>query len=259
MPSSPPKVAFVLNGKEHFEHFHETLCTTLERLHLKLEIVTTWSQAKKIFETQRPNYDLFFIDLGMDGFNANELKTWMDQPKKEQHPPVIAIHFLPDYEESVADKILEIQATVAKSYSMQEIAFVINRFIVPGIENKRKFPRALATVNVEVKNSGGAKNLREETFVLGSGGAFIKCYNPLPIQEDVEILLYLPDGQSPLACRATVRYSRPYSMGQESLFPPGMGIQFYEMDSDCRSRIEGYVNHRLMVTEPKRNNGNGKK
>jgi len=80
----------------------------------------------------------------------------------------------------------------------------------------------------------------EEVFVidLGLTGVFVERPEPLPVGEQVDIRLSLPDSEIPLQARCRVAWWHPEGarLASKSL-PPGAGLEFVEMSAADRVRL----------------------
>lgn len=80
----------------------------------------------------------------------------------------------------------------------------------------------------------------EEVFVidLGLTGVFVERPEPLPVGEQLDIRLSLPDSEIPLQARCRVAWWHPEGarLASKSL-PPGAGLEFVEMSAADRVRL----------------------
>jgi len=81
---------------------------------------------------------------------------------------------------------------------------------------------------------------REEVFVidLGLAGVFIERLEALPVGEEVEIRLPMPDSEIPLQARCRVAWWHPEGapLASKSL-PAGAGLEFIEMSESDQGRL----------------------
>src|SRR5437867_6601253 len=86
--------------------------------------------------------------------------------------------------------------------------------------------------------------VREEVFVidLGLAGVFIERIEPLPVGEEVEIRLPMPDSEIPLQARCRVAWWHPEGapLASKSL-PAGAGLEFVEMSAPDLGRLRGHL------------------
>ena len=77
---------------------------------------------------------------------------------------------------------------------------------------------------------------------ISSGGLFVTTYQLKPVGTEVTIRFSLPDG-SEIEANAVVRWLRePRDLDGD--VPPGMGLQFTELDPTARSTIDEFIRQR---------------
>jgi uncharacterized protein (TIGR02266 family) len=110
----------------------------------------------------------------------------------------------------------------------------VDRDIETLIERRRS-PRA--TVVVRVSYSTVDSLFSDFTRDVNEGGMFIETENPAPFDTLVSLQVRLPGSDEPVRARGrVVRTSR--GEGGE---PPGMGVEFEELDPGARARINELV------------------
>ena len=84
----------------------------------------------------------------------------------------------------------------------------------------------------------------EDVFVidLGLAGVFIERREPLPVGEEVEIRLPMPDSEIPLQARCRVAWWHPEGapLASKSL-PAGAGLEFIEMSAPDLGRLREHL------------------
>lgn len=116
--------------------------------------------------------------------------------------------------------------------------------------NKRKSERLEHELLVAYRTVDGF--ITDWAVNISKGGLFINSRQPLPSGTTVRLIVSLPDAAFPFDLTGRVcRVSEPNNPGNE---PPGMGIEFVDIDEDKRARIEKFVEKlRLALPpEPKR-------
>jgi len=73
---------------------------------------------------------------------------------------------------------------------------------------------------------------------VSRGGVFVATYQPLPVGTAVLLDLILPDDR--IEIRGEVRWRR--ELCEEA--PPGMGIEFEELEASAQSSIEAFCDRR---------------
>jgi hypothetical protein len=100
-------------------------------------------------------------------------------------------------------------------------------------ENRRLLPRYLDRFHVLT----GQHRERQDALNLSASGLFIETETPPPLDEIVQVILELPDGQPPAEAQAIV-LRRVLPGGAE---PAGAGVQFIGADDAFRARLDGYL------------------
>src|SRR5688500_12732292 len=101
----------------------------------------------------------------------------------------------------------------------------------------RQAPRADVQVSIDLASehtfwSGLTMNMSE-------GGVFVATYRHAPVGTKLSVEMDLPDGDAPIAITAEVRWSREYTGNPDA--PPGIGLQFVDLDARSLARIRTFV------------------
>ncbi len=104
-----------------------------------------------------------------------------------------------------------------------------------GGETLRFLPRYLDRFPVTVRFDG--QELRREAVNVSASGLFFESAEQPALQQTVELVLELPDGQTPAAVQAVVL--RRVSKGAGRI--PGVGVQFIGADDAFRARLDAYL------------------
>ena len=97
-------------------------------------------------------------------------------------------------------------------------------------EKQRKYSRHKAPKGMFVGWRSGGKTMVSRADVVGMGGLFLHTANPLPLGAVVELVFDLKTGE--VRARAVVRDS---SDGK------GMGVQFVQMETTARARLNSFL------------------
>jgi uncharacterized protein (TIGR02266 family) len=102
----------------------------------------------------------------------------------------------------------------------------------------RKHPRY--TVTIPVDCSTRDMFLSNPVCNISKGGLFIRSENPLPLNAEVRLILYLPATKGHI--RATGRVVWNYDIEKHSChIVPGSGIRFVDMSASDRATLENYL------------------
>jgi hypothetical protein len=105
----------------------------------------------------------------------------------------------------------------------------------PAVENARLLPRYLDRLRVTL--SPGKHSAQREVLNLSASGLFIHCDPPPAIDQIVQVILELPDGQPPLQVQAIVLHRLLPGSPRE----PGAGVQFIGASDAFRARLDAYL------------------
>lgn len=76
---------------------------------------------------------------------------------------------------------------------------------------------------------------------ISKGGLFVNTRTPLEIGSEVKLIVSLPDGEFPFDLIGRVTWVSATREGGHPGAAPGMGIEFLDVDSEKRSRLETFV------------------
>lgn len=106
-----------------------------------------------------------------------------------------------------------------------------------GTRARRRHQRTLLKTSVSL--------VSESNFYTGftdnisEGGIFVSTFTVIAIGQRVALEFTLPDDGPPICTVAQVRWRRVYNV--DSDLGPGLGLQFVNLDSNARERIEAFV------------------
>lgn len=102
---------------------------------------------------------------------------------------------------------------------------------------KRKFERLENELPVAYRSVDGF--ITDWVTNLSKGGLFINSRTPLPVGTSVRLIIQLPD--TPFPFELTGRVVRVSEFDNPANEPPGMGVEFVDIDDEKRERIERFV------------------
>ncbi len=76
---------------------------------------------------------------------------------------------------------------------------------------------------------------------ISKGGLFVNTRSPLEIGSEIKLIVSLPDGEFPFDLIGRVTWVNAPKDGRSPGPAPGMGIEFLDVDSEKRSRLETFV------------------
>jgi uncharacterized protein (TIGR02266 family) len=101
----------------------------------------------------------------------------------------------------------------------------------------RQAPRADVQVSIDLASehtfwSGLTMNMSE-------GGVFVATHRHVAVGTKLTVEMDLPGTDAPIATTAEVRWSREYTGNPDA--PPGLGLQFLDLDASALSQIRIFV------------------
>ena len=100
---------------------------------------------------------------------------------------------------------------------------------------RRVSPRAPVTVRIDYSTVDAM--FSEFTRNINEGGLFIESETLLPLDEQVQLQLQLPGVDDPFKVSGRVAWVREAGIDG----PPGMGVEFENLDADARLRIDEII------------------
>lgn len=100
---------------------------------------------------------------------------------------------------------------------------------------RRLSPRATVTVRVDYSTVDAM--FSEFTRNINEGGLFIETETPLALEEQVQLQFQLPGVDDPIKVSGRVAWIREADVKG----PPGMGVEFENLDASARRRIDELI------------------
>jgi CheY-like chemotaxis protein len=114
---------------------------------------------------------------------------------------------------------------------------VINKFVDL---NKRHAPRFKDHFRISLSNrDNGSMNCK--IYDLSSGGLFLEVFPPLPVDTIVGLDFALPSSDVKISCKGRIAWINQLDCPLNPGFPPGMGVEFVDMNEKCTRAIEDYL------------------
>ncbi len=108
----------------------------------------------------------------------------------------------------------------------------------PPAKERRRFPRRMAALPVEVRQAAQSYPLKCETTDISLGGCYVKTLFTLPVGTEVNLRIRLADTE--LQVKGAVRTADPGL---------GNGIEFLEMPPEQREQLARYLQNVFAGTE----------
>ena len=109
-----------------------------------------------------------------------------------------------------------------------------------GYSPKRKEERARARTRIRISFKTASDFFRAYIGNLSGGGLFIKTTKSLQVGTLSDLEFTLPDSNQVIRTTGKVAWARSKDMSTEKM-PPGMGIQFIDMNPEDKRLLENYI------------------
>ena len=113
--------------------------------------------------------------------------------------------------------------------------------------NRRAFPRYRA--RFAVRFSSVQDFVLEYAANISAGGVFVLTDHPPEMDAVITVVLELPDGGAPVACKALVVHRVTPQQARERNTQSGVGVQFIEANDEFRERIDQTISQILGQAE----------
>jgi len=120
---------------------------------------------------------------------------------------------------------------------------------------RREHRRVRLALQVSYRSTGSF--LVSYSVDMSQGGLFIETTRPRAVGTELELWLAIPGAQQDVRLKGTVVWIRREAQGDQ---PPGMGVKFLQVETDCGQLIDQLVRHfsglrGLVVSESSRTRG----
>jgi len=103
---------------------------------------------------------------------------------------------------------------------------------------RREGARVSGRINISFKRASDF--FKAYIANVGEGGLFIHTTKNLPVGSLLDLEFSLPDTNQSITTKGKVVWARPQDMSTEKM-PPGMGIQFIDMNPNDRELVKNYI------------------
>lgn len=205
------------------------------------------SDAQQVYETaitHQPN--IIFMGFNLDEMPGDELCL-----RFKAHPDIGQIPLVLVAEPNRADELLRCQRAGCDDLLLkpprrhQFLQAVEKHLNVP----RRAAPRVEARMHVTYREPSGEQNLTDFAINVSTGGVFIETGAPLPVATPLSLEFIIPGYADPIRCRGRVAWVNDAGNPQNRRLPPGMGLQFLDLNLEDMAVIRSFVLRSLVVPE----------
>ncbi len=211
-----------------------------------IELVTCQRQETLLEAVRQSNPAVVYLSANIAGDNLEHLRH-IKQDAGTRHTPIVMIcsRENADYQIRCSDSGCEY--VLLKPIERKTFISSVQGFIDPKDRPKARKKTRLAV-------DYGFLAPAPFTFHsadLGDGGMFVEIRNFFPVGTILSLRFHLPDIRIPIETKARVAWvNSPFEPLKPAL-PPGMGLEFVDLDSGHSALIAGYL-HQDKVTEPRK-------
>lgn len=181
--------------------------------------------------------DIIFLDLYMPVMDGDECCRRIKADERLQQVPVIMVTVSgreKDLERCMAAGCDDI---VLKPLNRQHFIETAKKYLNVTV---RSLIRYIARLQIQY-GSDPSLLLADYTINLSTGGVFLETANLMAVDTPLDAEFVLPLRSDPISCRARVAWvNHPDAPCNRSL-PPGMGLQFLDLDEDDVDAIRTYI------------------
>jgi DNA-binding NarL/FixJ family response regulator len=128
------------------------------------------------------------------------------------------------------------------------ITFVLNEILTPPPVGARRSRRILYGTPISSIHKGGENAFYGFTFDINVGGLYIRTLTPFPLQTEITLKFRPPYGRGCVVADAQVVWRKAYGETSGRASPPGMGVQFLNVDIADRAAYEAGYHYLLSQT-----------
>ena len=128
---------------------------------------------------------------------------------------------------------------IDKTLNLDELLYRINQVLNPVQHELRVSPRTAVTLLVQYRIE--EKYRTAYTFNLSEGGVFIRMMNPPPMDAQIHVRFNLPNSKELIRVDGIVRWRNQYDPSTPKLYPPGVGIQFINLQEKDLAKIKSFL------------------
>jgi len=194
------------------------------------------SSAREALEIlARERVDLVIAQENLPDMPWADFYDRVDTDSERAGVPVVVLSSDPPSFDNKGCEGITVAAVRTRPISMRDLIAVIQKHLP--YKNKRRQIRAPLALKAMIGE--GDEFVPCRVLNLSEGGVFIMKKTPLPMGRDVHLILSLQDAGTPIEVTGTVVYVVEKARGKH---PPGMGIQFKELEPGTRERLYRYLN-----------------
>jgi two-component system, OmpR family, alkaline phosphatase synthesis response regulator PhoP len=184
--------------------------------------------------------DLIFINLDLPDMSGVDCCESLKKDERSRRIPVV-ISAPPDREGDI-ERAVEVgcDVVIPRPVLCKEFIAATRKFIKLEERGQYRMPTRFPVLHGMESDpllAGYALN-------LSTDGMFLETDATVPPGTVIELKFFLPEGESKICCTARVAWLNNGELSRQNL-PPGMGVQFLDLEADARRLITGFISTML--------------
>ena len=212
-------------------------------LPLGFEVIEAVNGSEALDKASAYQPDLIFMDLFMPEMNGDEACRLIKKNSELAAIPIVM----------VTQGGREKDVALCREAGCDEVLFKpINRHLFMETANRflelvnRQHPRVMARLQIRY-GSDPQLMLTDYALNICDGGIFIATAKPDTIKDPLSLEFVLPDRPKPVCCQGRISWlNEPGNLKRQTL-PPGMGIQFLDLDLDDLHAIQEFIKQECLT------------
>ncbi len=204
----------------------------LQREEFEILVAHNGQHAYEMIALHRP--DLVLLDLYMPEMNGDECCRLVKNNPELKNIPIVMVTSVGKEKDHALCREAGCDDIMLKPIQRRQFMATVWKFLEVA---ERTSPRPPVKMQVLY----GEKKITDYSVNLSTGGLFLETENPLPEEERLTLKFQLSEDEPPISCQGRVTWVNSPDSPQKTNLPPGMGIQFLDVDLDALHQIRSFL------------------
>ncbi len=222
------------------ELFLELEKTFFRREGFNLLVARTGKEALELVVDQRP--DLVLMDLYMPQMNGDEACRWIKDDPELARIPVIMVTQAGRPDDLERCRAAGCDDILLKPINRHKFITTAHKYLQI---TDRTAPRVPARLRVHY-GPDPQQLLDQYSVNLSTGGMFLECQDPLPVDTPLTLELCLHSESIRIQCKARVAWVNHPEMIKKPHLPPGMGLQFVNLSLENMHVLREFIKQQCL-------------
>lgn len=200
-----------------------------------LRTAHTGVEVLEIVATSCP--DIAFLDLNLPDMSGDECCRQIKTAAHLKHIPVVMVTGGVRPEDLERCRQAGCDGVILKPINRDDFIETAKKHLNIQV---RAFPRYVARMRVNF-GTDASQLLSEYTLNLSTGGVFLETMNLMAEGTPLAVEFVLPHRNIPISCKACVAWVNHPDLIRNPSLPPGMGIQFLDLNTESIEAIRSYI------------------